>query len=242
MRRSKGKTACVPLAALIMALALTLCACAPGSSSGGIATSPMHGPELVPNEYSQAIIRNSLTIVSRKAEMDGCRVKYPYVCNANMELLNISIHSAVTEFVADCETEGASIECTVEFNRYGLLSLLAVCTLPNGKTVNTDAMNFDCDTGLRVGLHECFGKTEADYKARLNDLLRKSIQSQGLTVIGSDPEVNDDTLFLFTYDGIFLLFREYELFSYDAGAPRIKIKLASVFDLLAPDGLLNRVK
>jgi hypothetical protein len=241
MRRLRSKTA-YGAAALILALALAFCACAPGSSSGGIATGPMHGPELVPNEYSQAIIRNSLTIVSRKAEMDGCRVKYPYVCNANMELLNISIHSAVTEFVADCETEGASIECTVEFNRYGLLSLLAVCTLPNGKTVNTDAMNFDCDTGRRVCLSDCFGSSDTDCFGKLTKLLAKSIEDSGYTVIGGEPVIDDSTLFLFAYDGLFLVFREYELFSYDAGAPRIKIRLASIAENIAADGLLNRLK
>ena len=61
-------------------------------------------------------------------------------------------------------------------------------------------------------------------------------------MIGGEPVIDDSTLFLFAYDGLFLVFREYELFSYDAGAPRIKIRLASIAENIAADGLLNRLK
>lgn len=241
MRRLRSKTA-YGAAALILALALAFCACAPGQEASRPETGPMHGPELFPDEFSQGIVRNSLTIITRRATIEGCRVSYPYVCNSNMELLNISIHSAVAEFAADCETEGAAVSCTVEFNRYGLLSVFAVCELSDGRVINSDTLNFDCDTGRRVCLSDCFGSSDTDCFGKLTKLLAKSIEDSGYTVIGGEPVIDDSTLFLFAYDGLFLVFREYELFSYDAGAPRIKIRLASIAENIAADGLLNRLK
>lgn len=243
MRRARTKTALRALAsALILALLLSLCACSPKHDDARPDTGPMHGPELFPEEFSQGIVRNSLTIVTRKTEIDGTKVSCPYVCNSDMELLNVSIRSEIAAFIADSEAENASVTCTVEFNRCGLLSLLAVCELPDGRVVNTDTLNFDCDTGMRIALGDCFGSTDSDYVSDIEGILSRWIDSNGYTVIGSGPVIDDSTLFLFAYDGLWLVFREYELLSYDAGSPRVKVRLVNVSGHIAPDGLLNRLK
>ena len=228
--------------AALLALIIQLPACMVGGNGGGSMHVAVHGhSEFTAENYSQSIIRQSLTVVAKKADMSGCRVTYPYVCNANMDLLNLSIHTVFAEFAEYCETPGAEIGYTVEFNRFGLLSFLLTCT-SGGRTIASDAANFNCDTGERVYLSDCFGSTETDYTVRLRDVLARSVEQNGYTYLGQEPAMDDSTLFLFTYGGIYLVFREYELFSSDAGTVKVMVKISSVMDHLAPDGLLNRVK
>jgi hypothetical protein len=239
MMRAGRKTAYL---ALLLALITLLSGCiAYEEREKPSFNSPHSGLEIPSAPEEPDVIRLSLTVVAKKAEMSECKVTYPYVCNANMDLLNLSIHTVFAEFAADCETPGAEVNYTLEFNRYGLLSFMLTCT-SNGKVINEDAANFDSDTGKRVRLSDCFGSTETDYTVRLRDILARSIEQNGYTILGQEPSMDDSTLFLFTYGGIYLVFREYELFSSDAGSPRIKVKISAVMDHLAPDGLLNRVK
>lgn len=226
----------------LAALLLALSGCVPLTSPGsGTSISPHGAHELAPDALSQGVVRQSLTIIPKRADMSGCGVTYPYVCNSNMEILNISIHSAYASFAQYCETPGGEIGYSVEFNRYGLLSVLMECTF-EGRVIFTDTANFDTDTGKRVYLSDCFGSTDTDYRVRLRDILARSVEQNEYTLLGQEPSMDDSTLFLFTYGGIYLVFREYEIFTSDAGEPRIMVKISSVMDHLAPDGLLNRVK
>ena len=149
--------------------------------------------------------------------------------------------NAFEEFRSSCGVQGGKIEYSLEFNRYGLLSLLMTCLSEDGKPLFYETANFNTDTGLRVSLTECFG-AGADPGERLNELVAAYAEANDMTYISSGPNVTDSTQFLFTFGGLTLVFREYELFTPDAGTTRIKVRCAEVQDLLAADGLLNRLK
>ena len=238
--KSAARTIAYVLTLLVTAVFLSGCLLTGSYGTGG--TRPQHAVGMDLNSLDQRVTRRPLTIVTKSLMQGDCRVKYPYVCDEGMDLLNISLHSFFMEFAADCEAVGGVVDYTVEFNNYGLLSLMLTCKAPGDSVWLTRTANFDCDTGEPVTLSDCFGTDCADYSARLGDVVARSMELNDYTPIGAGPEFNDSTQFLFTYGGILLVYREYEAFSYDAGAPRIKVKISNVMDLLQPDALLNRIK
>lgn len=203
-----------------------------------------HSSETNPLEpiSEQAIVRRPLTMITKRLNTADCAVRYPYVCDEGMDILNISIHMAFTDFANECEAEGGRITYTVEFNRYGLLSLLLTCSTGDGKTLFTNAANFDTDTGKRVYLSDCFGKDAQGIPERLTELLWAEAERLGTAPIGDLPAFDDSTLFYFTYGGLYLIFREYEVFPPEAGTVRIKAPYAALEGQIGSDGLLNRLK
>lgn len=190
---------------------------------------------------SVAAIRDPFELTAKTLNTESCIIRYPYVLNDHTTLLNISIEKAFTDFAQECELSGSRITYSVEFNRFGLFSVIMTCSITGGKELVSRTANFDSDTGTRVYLSDCFGKGSESYGTGLEDIVRRYAESSGETVLAELPEISDDTDFLFASDGIYLLFREYELFTFDAGAPRIKITLGALADCIQPDGLLNRL-
>ena len=89
---------------------------------GGV---PYATAEPVPTSSSYKF---ALVIISKSMELNGCSVTYPFVCDQNSEMLNVAIHAAFAEFADYCDSPGSSITYTTEFNRYGLLSFLMICS------------------------------------------------------------------------------------------------------------------
>lgn len=191
-------------------------------------------------DLTQAIVRYPLTIARRVLNRGNCVISYPYVCNDNMYVLNLSIRSAFADFAEECEAADGSVDFKVVFNRYGLLSVKLYYSTPDGVIVNASSVNFDSDSGRLVDLHDCFG-SGGDYLPALTAAVEGYVESNGLTVIGEIPPVTDETNFVFTFEGLSLLFREYEIVTPDSDPPVIKIRLSAFRDLVAKDGLLNRM-
>ncbi|MBR6108162.1 MAG: DUF3298 domain-containing protein [Clostridia bacterium] len=238
MKRITGKIAF--LTALLF-LIPALLGCSVKKSDASRLPRPPREINLDPGESTGEPLRHPLVIITKRMQVNGCLVSYPFVCDDNTTILNRSIESAFTEFAAYCESPGCTVSYTVEFNRYGLLSLLLSCVTGDGRTVLTDAANFDADSGLRVYLSDCFGEG-SDYAEKLRDIVLKTVENRGYTLLASEPAIGDGTLFLFTFGGIYVMFREYELCTYEAGEPRIKITLGALASCTSQDGLLNRLK
>lgn len=227
---------------LSLLLVLLFTGCAIDGNTESAVRLPSHGVTIEEGPgFTQAIIRNPLAIAARYVEQNGCTIRYPIVCNADMELLNLSIRTVFSDFAAENGVKGGTVDFSIEFNNYGLVSFLMTSFDRDGGAFFVDAASFNSDNGRRVRLSDCFGSIETDYTSRLRDIVTRYIEANKLTLVSEIPPINDDSLFLFTYDGLFLVYREYELATYDAGMPRIRVKLSNVMDLLAHDGLLNRV-
>ena len=239
MMRLRGKIA-LALAGILMLAALS--GCSVRKPSTGRAPINPRGDELYDQEYTAEAVRTPLTIMSKTAHESGVTVNYPFICDDNMALLNRAILEAFYDFAADSESPGAIVEYTTEFNRLGLLSFTLYCVTGEGRTVSFDTASFDSDTGRRVYLSDCFGSGSADHVQKLDEIVCRSIEANGYTLIAQGPHIDDSTLFLFTFGGIYIMFREYELLTYDAGAPRIKITLGALSGSIAQDGLLNRLR
>lgn len=203
---------------------------------------PKRSPEPIIEIDPQASVRHSLSIITKLVVQNGCRIHFPYVCNPDMDLLNMALQSAFTEFASECEAEGGEVDYTIEFNRFGLLSFILNYVSDDGSLLYTDTANYDTDTGKRVSLFECFGTGKDDPTDRLNELVGRRIAEKGYTVLGEVPSVSDDTLFVFAFGGLDICFRPYEAFSYDAGSPRLRISIYETSGYIADDGLLNRLR
>lgn len=190
---------------------------------------------------SQGTARLPLTVVSREFTRSGSTVSCPYVASEDMDLLNLSIQSAFFDFADRLNVEGGRVGYSVEFNRSGLLSFIITLTSPRGGLLYVDTVNFDCDTGHRVFLDECFGRQTAEYAPRLTEIVTRYAAENGLTVLGEVPDVKNNSAFIFTSYGVCLIYREYELCTYDGGTPRIPVTFIAVKDLITSKGLLNRL-
>lgn len=235
------KTLRAAAAYLLLAVILLTTGCAVENGRGTRIRVPIVSPEPIIDLGPQAIVRHSLSVISKVFTLNGCRVRVPYVCNPDMDRLNLSIQSTFIEFANESEAEGGEIGYTVEFNRYGLLSVIMTYTSVDGDVTFMDAADFDSDTGLRVKLADCFG-AEADFSQRVNELIEKRVEELGLTVLGKTPTVDENTLFVFTFSGVELVYRPYEAFTYDAGVARIPITMYETSGVTEPDGLLNRLR
>ena len=190
----------------------------------------------------QAIVRYPLTIITKRSYENECEMLYPFIVTGGMDTLNISVYTAFADFRAECGAKGGRIEYSTEFNRYGLLSLLMTCTSGNGKLLFSETANFNTDTGLRVRLSDCFGASSTGYRDKLSEAVRRYAEANSLTFISEEPAFDDSTQFLFTFGGLDLVFREYEVFTAEAGSPRIRVRCAEAAEVIGSDGLLNRVK
>lgn len=225
----------------LLLIAVSACGCLLSGSTDTGGTRPSHGQMINSGELSQSILRRPLSIIPKTLMRGECRVKYPYVCDSGMDLLNISLHSTLMEFASDCGEVAGTVDFVCEFNNYGLLSFTLNFMSADGSDTESRTVNFNCDTGEPVCLSDCFG-AGVDYAPRLGEIVSASMEENGYTAIGMGPRFDDSAQFLFTYGGIFLVYREYEAFSFDAGAPRIKVRLSGVSDILTQDALLNRIK
>ena len=188
----------------------------------------------------QAASRTPLTIVTRNFTKAGSVVNCPYIASRDMDLLNYSIRSAFADFAETCAAEDGYVSYSVEFNSMGLLSLTMIMTGPNGLVYFTDTANFNCDSGSRVLLDDCFGEAYTDYTSRLRGIVETYAEQNGLELIGGVPPIRDVSPFIFTENGISLVYREYELTTYSDTPVRVPIPLAAVKDLVAVNGVLNR--
>ncbi len=235
MKRAALKTAYITL----LALCLLLVGCRIETKPGA---RPVHGDrdeQVLDDAVPKEPVREPVLILSRSIAVNGCTVSYPHVYDANMNLLNTAIFSAFSELAGQCSAS-SQLTYTTNFNSLGLLSFTLVCKSAEGKTLLIDTANFDVDTGRRIKLSECFGSS-TEYAGRLGDIVRRFVETGDHTPIGDIPPVDDDRLFVFTRGGLFLIYREYELCTFDSGVMRIRVSLGAVNGCIAGDGLLNRM-
>ena len=240
MIRLRGKTALFLAALLLLSAALGSCSVKKKDAS----RTPSNPMDYMFDEPDHSVtgVRTPLTLMQKTAAEHGRTVNYPFVCDEDMPLLNKSIQSVFMDFAEECEATGVTVSYSAEFNRFGLLSFLLQCRTADGRTIAVDTANFDCDTGRRVFLSDCFGTGSTDYPQRLEELVLHSIETGGGTLLAEGPDITDSTPFLFTFGGMYIVFREYELLSFDAGSPRIKVSVGQLTGYIAQDGLMNRLK
>ncbi|MBO4562055.1 MAG: DUF3298 domain-containing protein [Clostridia bacterium] len=229
------------LAVAFALLAFALSGCAKKTKPGSDTSRPVYYVEPEDLAAPQSIVRHSLPIMAKSASINGCTVQYPYICSAGMDALNITMHSVFMEFADEFEVNGGKLGYSVEFNRYGLLSFLVTYRSESGQLICSDAANFDCDTGRRVFVSDCFGEGAGSYSASLRAIVERNVAVNGYTVISGIPDITDESPFLFTFGGLILLYREYEICSADAGELQIRIRYDSVSEHVTGSGLLNRV-
>lgn len=201
---------------------------------GGV---PYATAEPVPTSSSYKF---ALVIISKSMELNGCSVTYPFVCDQNSEMLNVAIHAAFAEFADYCDSPGSSITYTTEFNRYGLLSFLMICSSEDGRQLAADTANFDCGSIRRIYLSSCFG-ADRQFEERLGEIVLREAEAAGGELLTGLPPMDDSRLFVFTLGGLCLFYREYELFPTGGGLMRIRVGLEELEDCIAPDGLLTRL-
>ncbi len=218
-------------------------------AAGGDETTVLADPpvDFTPGPLTSAGRRTPLPLSERSEIIDGVEVSFPHACCDGMELLNIAVCTAITDFALRCVEEAgeASALCgiryEVEYNDRGLLSLKAWAEDAVGGILSLDAFNFDCDTGRRICLSDCFGSLDGSYRFALGDRAAEKLRAQGHQVISFVPPVDDSSLFCITFDGLTLLYRKYELCGAEAGYPEAHFEFNELARYFTEDAIVRRM-
>lgn len=238
-RRSKAEYLLAALALLALLLPLSGCVISPDPRPNIYVNARSSVRENMP--VYRGAINEPLLLETRYFTQCGCRVSYPYALGPAAEILNSTIRASFEDFVSEYGVEGGSVSCSVDYNRYGLLSLKLILAAPDDRVLFIDTANFNCDSGSRVRLEDCFGSSYTDYTSVLRGIVDRYVEQHGLSVVFSAPPIRNSSAFVFTAGGIKLIYREYELCTSEAGIFTVPASLAELSDCIAPNGLLTRL-
>lgn len=108
----------------------------------------------------------------------------------------------------------------VTYSSKALLSCVVEVIGADGGTENALVpVTVDLKTGERCKLSDFFTKKDTGWKGLLPDLVTDQAQKMNLTLLCEVPPVGDDQPFYIENGNIVLLYRPYEIATYEAGAP-----------------------
>lgn len=199
--------------------------------------------DFTPDPLTTAGRRTPLTVASRELSQDGRQVSYPFVCDSGMELLNISIKQAFIDYADELTSEALEgrIDYRTEYNNRGLLSFTMTVRGGDGEVRSVSAASFDCDTGSRIYISDCFGSGNESYRFALADRVTDKLKAQGHEVLSYLPPVDDGRLFFFNDNGLMLIYRKYEVCGAEADSPRVLLRFSEISSYLNRDALLLRM-
>ncbi len=102
------------------------------------------------------------------------------------------------------------------------------------------SLNFDVTTGVNQTLKAQF-KPDSDYVGRLSDIIRRQIQERNIPLLGEFEGIRPDQEYYIADNVLVVYFQLYEISPYVAGFPYFPIPLFMIQDMLAEEGLLQRM-
>lgn len=102
------------------------------------------------------------------------------------------------------------------------------------------SLNFDLTTGENQPLEAQF-KPDSNYVGRLSDIIRLQIQERNIPLLGEFEGIRPDQDYYIADNLLIVYFQLYEISPYVAGFPYFPIPLFMIQDILAEEGLLQRM-
>ena len=107
----------------------------------------------------------------------------------------------------------------VMFSSRELLSCLVVTGSTGKRAQQFVPITIETQTGADCMLSDFFTKEDTGWKSLLPDLVTAAALEQGMTLLCEVPPVSDDQLFYIDEGNIVLMYRPYEITTYEAGMP-----------------------
>jgi len=124
--------------------------------------------------------------------------------------------------------EDAAYSVQVTYHSGQLLSCLVQTRDQSGGAGELVPVTIDLKTGDVCRLSDFFSKDDTGWKGVLPDIVTNSAHRQGLTLLCEVPPVTDDQPFFIEDGSIVLLYRPYEITTYEAGAPRFVLPMQEI--------------
>jgi len=103
-----------------------------------------------------------------------------------------------------------------------------------------DSLNFDVETGKNYKLYELF-KPGSDYMERLSKMIEEQIQKRQIILLDVFKGIKPDQDYYIADKSLVIYFQLYEITPYYYGFPYFVIPIYDVEDIIAEDGLLERM-
>jgi len=104
----------------------------------------------------------------------------------------------------------------------------------------TGSLNFDLITGVNYPLQAQF-KPDSDYVNKLSDIIRVQIKERDFPILDEFPGIKANQDYYIADNLLVIFFQLYEISPYVAGFPYFPIPLFEIQDMLAEEGLLQRM-
>ncbi len=226
-------------ALLCVLLCACVCGCAIAPEDGGPAiVQPAASPEPTPAQTAETG-GAPLSITRDVRALGDGYVVYPRVVSGGAaDVINAGIYDAV----AVCaKTLNAPVFTSyrIEYNGDGIFSVLMYIN-----DFNTDQLlalvplNFYAATGDSMYINDCFDDS-ASWRAALAYMVQEQATASGYTLLGDVLPISDEQGFYFTGGYIVLVYRLYEIATYDAGMPEIYISISLLKSYIAENGPLD---
>jgi len=102
------------------------------------------------------------------------------------------------------------------------------------------SLNFDLTTGVNQSLEVQF-KPNSNYVERISDIIQLQIQERNIPLLEEFKGIRPDQDYYIADNVLVVYFQLYEISPYVAGFPYFPIPLFMIQDILAEDGLLQRM-
>ena len=122
----------------------------------------------------------------------------------------------------------ASYTVEVTYNTGELFSCLVHIKGEAAKVEDLLPVTVALSTGTPCTLSDFFSSKDTGWKSLLPDIVTRLAHSEGLTLLCEVPPVTDDQPFYIEDGNIILVYRLYEIATYDAGAPRFMLPMQEI--------------
>lgn len=229
-------------AAAALCLSMLLAAgCNNGGDPGAATVTRTEAPTAVPATPVITIEwRQPVGVASRARDFGGGYIVYPSITGGAWNTVNSGIFTTVKSYVEAMDAELYS-EYTVKTNDRGLFScIMYLLDNETYELLDFIVLNYDCETGNVCQLGSFFDPDNDGWRYLIPDYVLAEAEAEGITLL-SEPEPPSDTQAYYIEDGcIVFVYHIFELATYSAGIPQLRVPIADLEEYLAEDSILRR--
>ena len=226
------------LSLLLICLLLSGCA-RPAAVSATVESAPVPAAE-TPRE-SLASPAEPLRLTRDVRPLGEGYVVYPRAEGSRAEEINEALYQAVASAAAGLE-QAIFTDYRIEHNADGIYSVLLYV-----RDFNTDELlfllplNFSTRTGGLYALSDLFPGEDQGWRFLISELAGRYAEEAGITLLSGLLPAAADQAFYITSGDIVLTYRLYEVATYGAGCPELRVSLHALADYITEESPLYRV-
>lgn len=226
----------------MIAAVLMLFACSATLEQGGTAVVEPGQTEQTQQPQMSTADTDSATplLISRdvKGYKDGYIV-YPRVIGTAAESINASIYNEVTKR-ANEQSRPIFTDYRIEYNSDGIFSVLIyVWDFSTDELLFIVPLTYNARTGKKQEIIDMLDAENDRWRRLIPQMITIQAQSRGIMLLNDLLPISDTQEFYITDEYLVLVYRVYEIATYDAGSPVFPIQISALKEYISQSSPLN---